>query len=171
VIRTLRETSVGSHPGVEPLTKPAPAEEPTSEPVPQTMVQLEPEPLPAPAEAPAPPPSFEDEEPDPVMELDAEPAERLESAILAEGRDAEAAEAQARETESLLGQPWHHAGEAVAGEGARLSQSLSIVSVGEATRVDDRAVRVPLVLGDGDGETSTLVLTLRLDPLVDEASD
>ena len=44
----------------------------------------------------------------------------------------------------------------------------SIVSVGDATRVDDRSVRLPIVLGDGHGETSTLVLTIRLDALLDE---
>ena len=37
--------------------------------------------------------------------------------------------------------------------------------VGEARRVDDHSVRLPVVFGDADGETSTLVLTLRLDPL------
>ena len=51
---------------------------------------------------------------------------------------------------------------------ARLGRELVLVSVGAATRVDDRSVRLPLVLGDGQGETSTLVLTLRLDVLVDE---
>jgi hypothetical protein len=50
----------------------------------------------------------------------------------------------------------------------RIGPELSIVSVGEATRAGDRAVRVPLVLGDGGGSTSTLVLTIQLDPLIDE---
>jgi hypothetical protein len=49
--------------------------------------------------------------------------------------------------------------------GPRISRELSIVSVGAATRVDDRSVRVPLVVGDRDGETATLVLTIRLDGL------
>jgi hypothetical protein len=31
--------------------------------------------------------------------------------------------------------------------------------------VDERSVRVPLVVGDRDGETATLVLTIRLDGL------
>jgi hypothetical protein len=95
----------------------------------------------------------------------------MKSAILAEGDDAELADSQARDAQSLLEQPWHHAGDDVAQDGARISAELSIVSVGEATRVDDRSLRVPLVLGDGEGETSTLVLTIRLDPLVDGASD
>jgi hypothetical protein len=45
------------------------------------------------------------------------------------------------------------------------------VSVGEASRADERSVRVPLVVGDAEGETSTLVLTVRLDPLLDEGPD
>ena len=49
-----------------------------------------------------------------------------------------------------------------------MGPDLSIVSVGQATRSGERSVRVPLVLGDGDGNTSTLVLTIQLDPLMDE---
>jgi hypothetical protein len=49
-----------------------------------------------------------------------------------------------------------------------MGPDLSIVSVGQATRSGERAVRIPLVLGDGDGDTSTLVLTIQLDSLLDE---
>ena len=49
-----------------------------------------------------------------------------------------------------------------------LGSDLSIVSVGEASLAGDRSVRVPIVLGDGEGQTSTLVLTIQLDPLIDE---
>ena len=41
---------------------------------------------------------------------------------------------------------------------------------GEATRVGERGVRVPLVVSDKDGRTSNLVLSIRLDPLSDEES-
>ena len=51
---------------------------------------------------------------------------------------------------------------------ARLGPDLSIVSVGEATRLDAHSLRVPVVLGDREGQTSTLMLTIRLDALVDE---
>jgi len=173
VIRTLRETSIGSRSGVEPLAPPPAAPEPVSEPepAPETVVQFDPESEMELDDLPAPPPTFESEEPDPVLELDATPVERLESAILTEGEDADLADAQVRDAESLLETPWHDGGDDLSRFGARLTGDLSIVSVGEATRVDDRAVRVPVVLGDGDGETSTLVLTIRLDPLVDGTSD
>jgi len=188
VIRTLRETSIGSHGGVEPLAprpEPVPEPEPTPQPIavpeptpepvaesaPETVVQFDPEPEVELDDLPAPPPTFESEEPDPVLELDVDPVAQMESAILAEGDDAELADSQVRDAQSLLEQPWHQAGDDDAQDGARISTALSIVSVGEATRVDDRSLRVPLVLGDGEGETSTLVLTIRLDPLVDGASD
>ena len=43
-----------------------------------------------------------------------------------------------------------------------------IVSLGTATRSGERAVRLPLVLGDAHGATATLVLTLALDLLPDD---
>ena len=56
-------------------------------------------------------------------------------------------------------------------QGARIDSHLSIVSVGEATRADERSLRIPLILGDGEGGTSSLILTIRLDPLMDGDSD
>jgi hypothetical protein len=53
-------------------------------------------------------------------------------------------------------------------DGARLGRNLTIVSVGEASRAGERSVRLPLVVGDGEGGTSTLVLTLQLDALMEE---
>ena len=47
----------------------------------------------------------------------------------------------------------------------------SVVSVGEARRAGDRAVRIPLVLGDRDGRTTSVVLTVQLDPAPDEPRD
>lgn len=154
VIRALREESLSAHRDLVPLVPP------------------QPEALPAPPdepEPPAPPPVFEAEEPDPVLDLD--PVEQLESAILAEGEDAEQADAQAQAAESLLDSAWEIEAPAATRAGVRLSPDLSIVSVGEAKRVDERSVSLPLVLGDAEGETSTLLLTIRLDPLIDGAAD
>lgn len=110
------------------------------------------------------------------IELDAPPAPRraLEDAILEEPEHLDAAEldAEVASTASLLESPWHDAPESlVQSPGPRISRDLSIVSVGTATRVDERSVRVPLVLGDRDGETATLVLTIRLDALDGEGGD
>jgi hypothetical protein len=54
--------------------------------------------------------------------------------------------------------------------GAQLDSEFSIASVGEATRNGERGVRVPLVISDKAGRTSNLVLTIRLDPLLDGES-
>ncbi len=151
-------------------------------------------PEPEPDEAPSPAPSLDtDDAPDagdaddaldlgdPLDGGDAldagdalDPRGALEDAILAEADhpERELAERGARAAESLLrDQPWHHGpDELEVPRGARVGEGLVIVSVGEASRVDERSVRVPIVLGDDDGETSTLVLTLRLDPLIGERS-
>ena len=107
------------------------------------------------APAPAPPPS---------------PHEAMEEAILAESGHPERDEVDAAShaAASLLDdQPWlHPPDELGAPAGARLGAGFTIVSVGEATRADERSVRIPLVVGDDEGETSTLVLTVRLEPLV-----
>jgi signal recognition particle receptor subunit beta len=113
---------------------------------------------PAPSPAPAPPAP-----PAPLSS-----AERMEQAILNEGDDLDSAASQA---ESLLDAPIPSlGGEILRPDGARLGRDLSIVSVGAATRAGDRSVRIPLVLGDGEGGTSTLVLTIQLDALVEEDS-
>jgi hypothetical protein len=98
-------------------------------------------------------------------------ASQLEEAILAEAEAGPDESNLGGAAEALFDEPFHHGGDAIeAPLGARIGRSLSIVSVGEATRSDAYTVRVPLVLGDGDGETSTLVLSIRLDPLLDESS-
>jgi hypothetical protein len=98
-------------------------------------------------------------------------SERLENAILREEEhpDADAIVAAARRTESLLdsAEPMTLDGD----DGVRLGPDLSIASVGQATRAGERSVRVPVVLGDSEGRTSTLVLTIQLDPLLDQAPD
>jgi hypothetical protein len=98
------------------------------------------------------------------------PGRALEEAILEEGaREDASADAALSSAERLLEAPWpEDAGALGTSFGARIGRDLSIVSVGEASRVDERSVRLPIVLGDGLGETSTLVLTIRLDALVDE---
>jgi len=139
VIRTLRER------GVEPRAEPTPA-------APPTLLDV-PTPEPAhPAEAQT-------------------PAERMEAAILEEAEDPErgAVNEAARRAESLLDTSWDPiASDLEQPVGVRMGADLSIVSVGKATRSGERAVRVPLVLGDADGNTSTLLLTIQLDPLMDE---
>ncbi len=123
----------------------------------------------APELAPVAPPEPEP----PLAEEDfAALPERMESAILGEPSHPEAPvlDAATRQAETLLDTPsWPQvSGEIERPTGVRLGPDLSIVSVGEASRADDRSVRVPLVLGDAEGGTTSLVLTLRLDVLVDE---
>jgi signal recognition particle receptor subunit beta len=154
-----------------------------------------PEPVPdaAPAEVMAPPPQVE-----PIAELDAREFDELEpdaelsserrapvravestalmeQAILEEAdhqEEAEAAASAALEAQTVLDRPWDQlAGEVKQASGVRLGPDLQIVSVGTATCVDVRAVRLPLVLGNSDGETLTLALTIALDPLLDADED
>jgi signal recognition particle receptor subunit beta len=152
VIRSLREQSLNV--GAEPL---APEPEP-----------LAPEPAVA-GEAFAAPP---EPEPPVAEEALATAPEGMESAILGEPShpEAPALDAATRQAETLLDTPsWPQVtGEIERPTGARLGPDLSIVSVGEASRADDRSVRLPLVLGDAEGSTTTVVLTLRIDVLVDE---
>ncbi len=110
----------------------------------------------------------------PVPSAPSAPSE-MERAILEEREhpEAEAIAEQARSTETLFeseAPPWQGEEELEPPPGARIDARLTIVSVGEAERVGDRAIRVPLVLGDAEGETSTLQLTIQLDPLVDDRS-
>jgi hypothetical protein len=144
VIRALREESIGA--GRTPL-----APEPTPAPAPRAAKTAPPaQPLPSPQEV-------------------------MEEAILSEANhpDQRTIEAESNATaDALSGQPWLHEPDALdAAGGARIGPSLSIVSVGEATRADDRSVRIPLVLGDDEGGTSTVVLTVRIDPLLGESGD
>ena len=100
--------------------------------------------------------------------------EALEEGMLNEEShlEADAIAATVERAEALLDVPW----DSISDEIERASEpvgarDLSIVSVGEATRADEHSVRLPIVLGDGEGATSTLVLTIRLDPLLEEAPD
>lgn len=81
----------------------------------------------------------------------------LEAAILAEGLSEDRAEADA----DL--QTWADAPAKAAESGAPLGDSLRIVSVGQARIETAGAIRLPVVLGDTQGETRSFVLSLRLD--------
>jgi len=152
VIRALREESIGS--GRTPLSS-------------------EPAPEPAPAPLPAPAPRAAKSAP-PALPLPT-PQQVMEEAILRESDhpDQEEIEAEsAAAAAALSDQPWLHEPDALdAPSGARIGASLAIVSVGEATRADARSVRIPLVLGDDEGGTSSVVLTVRIDPLLGESGD
>jgi hypothetical protein len=98
----------------------------------------------------------------------------MQEAIADEGTelDAPALDLAASQAESLLEDSFPgFAGEIERPLGVRLGPDVSIVSVGEATRTGVRSVRLPLVLGDADGGTSTLVLSIQLDALVESDSD
>jgi hypothetical protein len=108
--------------------------------------------------------------PAPAASAPPTPAERMESALLeaAELSEASAEAVLARGTDELLAPAWDDpTGEIERPQGARIGPDLTIVSVGEALRTGDRELRLPLVLGDSAGQTSTLVLTLRLDSLIE----
>ncbi len=95
----------------------------------------------------------------------------MESVILAEGEDdfeTHAAHALTEDAQVLLDRPFDTlVHEAKPNSGARIGADLRIVSVGDATRESERTVRLPLVLGNDDGETVTIGLTIALDPLLD----
>jgi signal recognition particle receptor subunit beta len=133
---------------------------------------------PSPHEAPPPPPEVAppeagELEPKPLEELEiTTPTERMEGAILEEEEHPESSQiaAAAHRAETLLDAPVPGALDEIGKPTAvRLGPDVSIVSVGEALRVGDRSVRLPLVLGDAEGRSTTLVLTIQLDPLLDEA--
>jgi len=148
VIRALRER------GTEAKPAPAPAEPPT-----EVYRAAETPALERPSPFAAPPAS-------PAAASDA--TDRMERAILADG-DHAADDVVTRQAEALLEPTWDAMrAEVGSAQGVRIGPDLSIVSVGEAVRAGDRAVRVPLVLGDVCGNTSTLVLTIQLDPILDE---
>lgn len=105
---------------------------------------------------------------------DPDAASRMQAALETEGAepdafdlDALASDAQALFEDENPFEP----GEIGASGGARISSDLSIVSVGEATRAGERAIRVPLVVGDPEGGTATLVLTLQLDAIAEPEPD
>lgn len=150
VLRVLREQAPAQAAAApQPSARPAPA---AARPAP---------PAPGPPPAPAAPPAGRSGSPSSLME----------EAILSEADgdgEADAAARAASLAESALHKPWSELeDEAKAQSGLRLGPDLRIVSVGTAVAVDERAVRVPLVLGNDDGETVSFALTVQLDPLLD----
>jgi len=149
VIRTLRERGIEEKP-----EQPVAAEAPTV------------------IERPAMDPALDEASADlAAAPADPSSSERMQEAILQELEHPErgSIDETAGRAEALLDTSWEQvSGEIERSSGIRVGPDLSIVSVGQATRSGERAVRVPLVLGDGEGNTSTLVLTIQLDPLMDE---
>ena len=95
----------------------------------------------------------------------------MEAAILAEAEEPAVSELDAllNETQASLDRPWDEIRhETKSTRGARISDDLRIVSVGTARPDGPRAVAVPIVLGNDDGESVSLALTIRLDPLLEE---
>jgi len=105
-----------------------------------------------------------------ALEPEASTADLLESAILAEG------EAENFQTMGAIEvdldadgiDVWSDADEDRRKPDApALGADLRIVSVGQASIEADGGVRLPLVLGDENGDSRSVVLSLRLDALVD----
>jgi len=160
VVRNLRDTSAPAEAAdAEPLPAPTPPDmAPAAKVAPTPVIaELEPEPA-APELSPiAPAPSS---------------AQIMEDAILAEADSSEMAEVvneTVSETQVSLDRPWtelaHEAGDS---RGFRITGDIRILSVGTATQVGERSVRVPVVLGNPDGDSATLALTVQLDPLLDD---
>ncbi len=101
----------------------------------------------------------------------ASPATRMERAILEEAEHPEHAAigSAARETETLLDGPaWEQAAELPEPEAPDTLGRLRVESVGSASATGDGAVRVELVLADEAGRRSAVVLTIRIDPLLED---
>lgn len=151
VIRSLRGQRFAPAPTPEPATRSAA--------VAAAQPPASPDPAAEPAEAPASPRT---------------PAQRMEDAIVssAEHPEAAAIDDLAEQAESAFAAPWEELDDDDDdSRGAQLGPELSITSVGEATRSGERGIRVPIVVADKDGRTSSLVLTVQLDPLLEETLD
>jgi hypothetical protein len=102
------------------------------------------------------------------------PEALMEDAILREAEHPEAniLDDLAASAQTALDTPWDELeGTGDPHAAAQLDSEFSIASVGEATRSGERSVRIPLVVSDKGGRTSNLVLTVRLDPLLDGDGD
>jgi mutual gliding-motility protein MglA len=152
-----------------------------------------PEPNPAPPPTPAPvvePEEILIAEPVDEFELNESPEfelashEILEAAILAEGEEQEATIAQdssgavENAFELDLSDDFSHGSfgdserdPAQAKPESTLGADLRIVSVGQASVELDGGLRLSLVLGDGAGKSRSVVLSLRLDALVEDGVD
>ena len=143
------QATCGSTPASE---APAPGEPPLA---PAEPIILEPTPITRPAAPADPGPSA------------------MEAAILAEADTHDPlADHAIHETQSALDRPWTEIeAEAKANAGLRVGADLKIISVGTAHRAGQRGVRVPIVLGNDEGESVSFALTIQLDPLLDDDGD
>jgi hypothetical protein len=135
------------------------------------QAESESEPAEVPSKLPAEAEAIEEAEIDPAVDLT--PESRMEDAIVSEEEHPEAnvLDELTASAQTALDAPWDELeadSEPLAA--AQLDSDFSIASVGEATRSGERGVRIPLVVSDKAGRTSNLVLTIRLDPLVDGES-
>jgi hypothetical protein len=136
-------------------------------------VLRESEPSPA-SEAPSPPlPAVAPGSADAPVGSDLPESSLLEDAILAEADDIDGADADAaRLAQETLDQPWEAVSQQLKSvEGAHIRADFELISVGTATRSGPRSLRIPLVLGNPEGESVTLSLTLQLDPLLDHGEE
>ncbi len=152
VIRALRET------------KPKPAPEPESRS--RAPTHLEPT-------ASSEPLAVEPLAVEPELESVSNDTELMEEAILAEADGFDAADDEvALIAQQALDRPWEDVShELKSDEGARIGPDFDLVSVGIAKRTGRRAICVPIVLGNPEGETVTLSLTIQLDPLLDRGEE
>ncbi len=100
-----------------------------------------------------------------------DPRSVMEAAILSEGEgiaEVSAADDAASRTELAFDRPWAQLADEKPAPGARFGPDLRVVSVGTAERSGERGVRVPLVLGNDEGETLTVALTVQLEPLLED---
>lgn len=166
VIRVLRESDLGPAPEPAPEARPirprpAPAaQKPPAAAAPARPAARKPTAAPPPAAPRGPAPLSPD-------------VDLMERAILAEGEGDRADVAEATfETQQALDRPWDGMPrELKSSAGARIGADFEIVSVGSATVASPRSIQVPLVLGNPEGETVTLRLTLALEPLLDDGAD
>ena len=156
VIRVLRETDL--EPEAEPALPAAaePRPEPAARPVPQSVSQSVPQSVPQ-------------DEPVAATPLPSSDVDLMEQAILDDGGSGDTADIDASfAAQQALDKPWDSMSKELKSDrGARIGPDFEIVSVGQATVVSQHSVQLPLVLGNPEGETVTLRLTVALDPLLD----
>jgi hypothetical protein len=95
----------------------------------------------------------------------------MEEAILAEANDPENDELNSllSHTQVSLNRSWSDVErESKASSEIRFTDDLQIISVGTASRNGVRGVTVPIVLGNDDGDSMSLALTISLDPILEE---
>jgi signal recognition particle receptor subunit beta len=179
VVKNLRDANAAAARPVEPLP------EPVQEPEQEAAVEIEPIGTPAPvydAEAMAAraavshagePEAYARSERQTPADASARLLENaLESQAMAPDADLEADEALEHVARASFDASFEQLSrESKPRDQISLGPDLRIVSVGTATREDERSVRIPLVLGDARGGTASLALTISLEGLLDEADE